>query len=605
MARTVLGCERLGERVLPAAGLTAVGSGAGEAPTLAAFNPDGAERFRLGLDPAQFAGGVRVAVGDVNADGTPDIVAAPGPGARPVVRVFSGVGGAELSATLAFEESFTGGLFVAAGDFDGDGAADVVVTPDQGGGPRVRVLGGRGGVLADFFGIDDPAFRGGARASAGDIDGDGRADLVVAAGFGGGPRVAVYGGTGVGAGDPRHLAGDFFAFEPALRNGAYPASGDIDGDGRADLAFAAGPGGGPRVLAVSGARLLSAGPDAAKADALANFFAGDPESRTGARVAVTVTASGAAAFLVAELGGAVGAYSADGRPTPAPGVGARGAFVASGEALPLPAPVPVPPAPIPVPVPPPTPVPLPVPSPPAAFEDADWAYYVPSGLEVGRAPPVLFAFDPGGDAHAFDALLRPLAERLKWVVAGSKLYRNGSDLDLGMELNADGSLAGVGAGYASLRDAVARGLATTGGDPTRTVLFGFSGGGSVAHALSLAYPGLADALVVNTGMIWGDTIIGPNPGETGPTNGPPWNEYLARNAAALSTAFAAGGSRRLAAFLESPTDFRFEEMQADAPQLRAAGWAVNQFRFAGGHALAPADLLRQAADWIAADPAWG
>ncbi len=588
MARTRLGCEQLGARVLPAAGLTAVGSGAGETPALAAFNPDGSVRFRLALDPAQFAGGVRVAVGDVDGDGAPDIVAAPGPGARPVVRVFSGVGGEELSATLAFEESFTGGLFVAAGDFDGDGAADVVVTPDQGGGPRVRVLGGRGGVLADFFGIDDPAFRGGARAAAGDIDGDGRDDLVVAAGFGGGPRVAVYGGTGVGAGDPRHVAGDFFAFEPGLRNGAYPATGDIDGDGRADLAFAAGPGGGPRVLALSGARLLASGPDAAKADALANFFAGDPDSRTGARVAV-----GGATILVAEPGGAVGAYTAAGRPTPAPGVGAPGAFVASGTA-----------APPPVPVPPPTPVPPPLPSPPAEFEDAEWAYYVPSGLEVGRAPPVLFTFDPGGDAHAFDALLRPLAERLKWVVAGSKLYRNGSDLGLGMELNADGSLARVGDGYAGLRHAVARGLATTGGDPTRTILFGFSGGGSVAHALSLAYPGLADALIVNTGMIWGDTIVGPNPGETGPPNGPPWNEYLARNANALSTAFAAGGSRRLAAFLESPTDFRFEEMQADAPRLRAAGWAVNQFRFAGGHTLAPAALLRQAADWVAADPAW-
>src|SRR5205085_1373670 len=70
-------------------------------------------------------------------------------------------------------------------------------TPAQGGGSRVRVFGVAGGsaaVKADFFGIDDPAFRGGARAAAGDVNGDGTPDLVVAAGFGGGPRVSVLDG---------------------------------------------------------------------------------------------------------------------------------------------------------------------------------------------------------------------------------------------------------------------------------------------------------------------------------------------------------------------------------------------------------------------------
>ena len=35
--------------------------------------------------------------------------------------------------------------------------ADFVVTPDEGGGPRVLVISGRtGGRIADFFGIADP-----------------------------------------------------------------------------------------------------------------------------------------------------------------------------------------------------------------------------------------------------------------------------------------------------------------------------------------------------------------------------------------------------------------------------------------------------------------
>src|SRR5207247_5591894 len=97
-------------------------------------------------------------------------------------------------------EGFTGGVFVAAGDLTGDGIPDLVVTPDEGGGPRVLVFrGGDFATMASVFGIDDPAFRGGARAAVGDLNGDGRADLIVAAGFGGGPRVAAYDGRSVGA----------------------------------------------------------------------------------------------------------------------------------------------------------------------------------------------------------------------------------------------------------------------------------------------------------------------------------------------------------------------------------------------------------------------
>ena len=133
--------------------------------------------------------------------------------------------------------------------------------------------------LADFFGIDDPAFRGGARAAIGDLNGDGVGDLVVAAGTGGGPRVAAYDGTSLAA--PRHLFGDLFAFEPGLRNGAYVAVGDVNGDGVGDLVAGGGPGGGPRVLALDGVGLLRG-----ESRPLANFFAGDPARRDGVRVAV-------------------------------------------------------------------------------------------------------------------------------------------------------------------------------------------------------------------------------------------------------------------------------------------------------------------------------
>src|SRR5207253_2116711 len=77
---------------------------------------------------------------------------------------------------------------------------------------------------------------------------------------------------------------DIFVFEQTLRNGVFIAAGDLDGDGRADLVAGGGPGGGPRVLVLSGADLTAG--NLANPAALANFFAGNTDNRGGIRVAV-------------------------------------------------------------------------------------------------------------------------------------------------------------------------------------------------------------------------------------------------------------------------------------------------------------------------------
>lgn len=261
-----------------------VGAGAGEPPSIRFYNPDGSLRFSQPAFDGTATGGVRTATADFTGDGVADVVAGTGPGEPTLVRIFDGVTGAELFRVQPFEAAFTGGVYVAAGDLNGDGKPELVITPDEGGGPRVQVYTSTGfNKIADFFGIDDPNFRGGARAALGDFDGDGSADLVIGAGFGGGPRVAVFAGPSVESG-PRHLFGDFFVFEPALRNGAFVAAGDVNGDGRADLVGGGGPGGAPRVLILNGVGLLNGMGD--QSPALANFFAGNVNNRGGVRVSV-------------------------------------------------------------------------------------------------------------------------------------------------------------------------------------------------------------------------------------------------------------------------------------------------------------------------------
>src|SRR5262249_279333 len=133
-----------------------------------------------------FTGDVRVASGDFNGDGTVDTGLGTGPGTKTVMAVVSGKGGRTLvPPTAPFgDANFRLGGFVAAGDIDRDGRAEWVITPELRGGPRVIIFhllpngtfditsGSQPSLVANFFGIGDPAFRDGDRAALGDVNND-------------------------------------------------------------------------------------------------------------------------------------------------------------------------------------------------------------------------------------------------------------------------------------------------------------------------------------------------------------------------------------------------------------------------------------------------
>jgi hypothetical protein len=215
---------------------------------------------------------LRVAVGDVNRDGINDIITANGPNitARSgpsvfcpaTVRIFdgatlpgpldTGTNGPRLIAGFVVPWK-VGGSFVAAGDLDGDGYAEVVagrdirqIGTDLPKGPnQVAVYSGRDLTnlapastptpRAAFMGIEDPNWWGGTPVGVGDVSGDGRADVVVSTGHRGGPRTAVWDGPRLVLGGLRKVCVDFFAADTSDRSGITLAVTDMNRDGYAEV----------------------------------------------------------------------------------------------------------------------------------------------------------------------------------------------------------------------------------------------------------------------------------------------------------------------------------------------------------------------------------
>lgn len=127
------------------------------------------ENYYLGFDAE---------IGDLNGNGFHEILIGAGRGGGPQVRIFT-ESGRLLGQFFAYDERFRGGVYVALGDINGDGSQEIITSPGAGGGPHILVYDDHAEIRGNFMAYD-PEYRGGVKLAAGDIDADDSDEIITA-----------------------------------------------------------------------------------------------------------------------------------------------------------------------------------------------------------------------------------------------------------------------------------------------------------------------------------------------------------------------------------------------------------------------------------------
>lgn len=211
------------------------GAGFGGGPHIRVMDINGHVKAQFFAFDVKSRSGVNIAAGDVDGDKIDEIIVGAGKKMKPVVKIFK-YDGKLLGSFMAYSENFLGGVNVAAGDINGDGKDEIITGAGQGGGPHVRIFNDHGDLLGQFFAFNRES-RSGIRVAAGDINQDIFDEIIVAPENQGSPEVRIFRPTNFG------IISEFFAFDPGFLNGVYITVGDIDSDGKNEIIAGAGIGG--------------------------------------------------------------------------------------------------------------------------------------------------------------------------------------------------------------------------------------------------------------------------------------------------------------------------------------------------------------------------
>lgn len=208
-----------------------LGSGPGMSPEVFIYRQDGSFIDSFLAYSESFTGGVNVAVGDVDGDGVGEIVTGAMYGGGPHIRVFDGWGNLEQQF-FAYDENFRGGVNVAVGDLDNNGTDEIITGAGVTGGPHVKVFNNVGSLINELF-VSDAYDGTGATVATLDVNGDGDDELITGRAGYSDTRVQLFDW------NENHLS--YVLAIDAFENNNFGLNvfgGDVDGDGMDEIGVA-------------------------------------------------------------------------------------------------------------------------------------------------------------------------------------------------------------------------------------------------------------------------------------------------------------------------------------------------------------------------------
>jgi hypothetical protein len=210
-----------------------VGTGAGSDPLVKVFTGSGALIASFNPYPTEKKTGVALAAGDVNGDGVDELITVLARGMsqirvwkyNPATKKFT-----QLAQAIPYEKTSRQGFTVSAGDLDQDGRAEIVVAPRANGRSVLIVRLDTNNVLQTVkrFSTFPVQFSSGITTTVGDVFGNGRPVIVATSGAGYYSHVKFFDIRGV-------EVGGFLPLAKSNRNGVTVATQDVNRDGRDEI----------------------------------------------------------------------------------------------------------------------------------------------------------------------------------------------------------------------------------------------------------------------------------------------------------------------------------------------------------------------------------
>ncbi len=173
-----------------------------------------------------FKGALSVSIADIDGNGLYEIAVAPADSGPAQIAIYS-LAGKRLGVFSPYGDKFRGPINISMRDINGDKTPEIMVVPGAGNAPELKIFSTKGKLLKSFW-VNDKKSRIGWSVTSGDVNGDGKLEIITGNLAGATPEIRIYNSSG-------KLLGQFLAFDKSYKKGVRVLCEDIDDDGEAEI----------------------------------------------------------------------------------------------------------------------------------------------------------------------------------------------------------------------------------------------------------------------------------------------------------------------------------------------------------------------------------